>query len=169
MTSVTAVSGLVGADLVIDGETVAGADGTYSIHNPARPAEIVGKALSEADFELATAPVIAHLLAGMAETVLAPEYVDPGSDYPRLQREPFGVAALILPFNWPVAVSMTKLGPALAAGNTTVVKVPPTCPLTVLKVLAEFAAALPAGVVNVLSGPGPELGRALVAHPGINV
>src|SRR2546423_14675857 len=64
---------------------------------------------------------------------------------------------------------MTKLGPALAAGNTTVVKVPPTCPLTVLKVLAEFAAALPAGVVNVLSGPGPELGRALVAHPGVTV
>jgi acyl-CoA reductase-like NAD-dependent aldehyde dehydrogenase len=76
---------------------------------------------------------------------------------------------LILPFNWPVAVAMTKLGPALAAGNTTVVKVPPTCPLTVLAVVTEFAAALPPGVVNVLSGPSPELGRRLVAHPGIDL
>src|SRR5262249_50981270 len=51
----------------------------------------------------------------------------------------------------------------------TVVKVPPTVPLTVLTVLAEFAAGLPPGVVNVLSGPGPELGRALVAHPGVDL
>ena len=128
-----------------------------------------GKVRSEAQFELDTAPIIAQLLGGMAETALAPEFIDPAAAYPRVQREPYGVAALILPFNWPVAVAMTKLGPALAAGNTTVVKVPPTCPLTVLTVLAEFAAALPPGVVNVLSGPGPELGRRLVAHPGIDL
>jgi acyl-CoA reductase-like NAD-dependent aldehyde dehydrogenase len=128
-----------------------------------------GKVRSEAQFELDTAPIIGQLLGDMALTALAPELIDAPAPYPRVQREPFGVAALILPFNWPVAVSMTKLGPALAAGNTTVVKVPPTVPLTVLRVLAEFAAALPPGVVNVLSGPSPELGRDLVAHPGIDL
>jgi acyl-CoA reductase-like NAD-dependent aldehyde dehydrogenase len=128
-----------------------------------------GKVRSEAQFELDTAPFIAQLLADMAAPALAPELVDAPAVYPRIQREPYGVAALILPFNWPVAVSMTKLGPALAAGNTTVVKVPPSVPLTVLTVLAEFARALPPGVVNLLSGPGPDLGRALVAHRGVDV
>ncbi|MFL6239774.1 MAG: aldehyde dehydrogenase family protein [Actinomycetes bacterium] len=220
----------VTASVVIGGEAMDGADGVYDVHNPARPAEVVGRApvasneqldaavaaarrtapgwaavslseraaaiaaagqaaataladldlatsytrehgkvRTEAQFELDTAPIIGQLLGGMAETALTPSFITPGAAYPRVQREPYGVAALILPFNWPVAVAMTKLGPALAAGNTTVVKVPPSCPLTVLRVLAEFAAALPRGVVNVLSGPSPELGRRLVAHPGIDL
>jgi acyl-CoA reductase-like NAD-dependent aldehyde dehydrogenase len=198
LADVTAVT----AGMFVGGECVEGADGAYAVHNPARPAEIVGhapvasheqldaavaaarraapgwaelslaertariasagqatatalagldlatsyvrehgKVRSEAQFELDTAPIIAQLLGGMAEAALAPELIDPPAVYPRVQREPYGVAALILPFNWPVAVAMTKLGPALAAGNTTVVKVPPSCPLTVLTVLAEFAAA----------------------------
>jgi acyl-CoA reductase-like NAD-dependent aldehyde dehydrogenase len=128
-----------------------------------------GKVRSEAEFELATAPIIPELLAGMAVDALAPELLEPPARFPRVQREPFGVAALILPFNWPVAVALTKLGPALVAGNTTVVKVPPTVPLTVLRVVAEFAAAFPPGVVNVVSGPGPDLGSALVTHPGIDL
>jgi acyl-CoA reductase-like NAD-dependent aldehyde dehydrogenase len=79
------------------------------------------------------------------------------------------VAALILPFNWPLAVTMMKLASALTAGNTAVVKVPPTCPLAALEFGAALAAALPPGVVNVLAGPGHELGQALVGHPGIDV
>ena len=84
--------------------------------------------LSEANFEISTGPGLAGLLGSMAETALAPEQIDPHSKYPRLHREPFGVAALVLPFNWPLALTMTKLASALAAGNTTVVKVPPSCP-----------------------------------------
>ncbi len=128
-----------------------------------------GKVLSEASSEIAMAPAVASLLAAMAETALAPEQVDPTQRYPRLHREPYGVAALVLPFNWPLAVSMTKLTSALTAGNTAVVKVPPTCPLAALEFGAAFAAALPPGVVNMLAAPGHELGQALVTHPGIDV
>jgi acyl-CoA reductase-like NAD-dependent aldehyde dehydrogenase len=216
--------------LTIGAECQPGAAGTYPVHNPARPAEIVGhapaadraqldaavqaarraapgwralsvaervaavaaaaataahqlgerdaarlytrehgKVLSEARGEIDTAPAIAAMLGSMAEAALAPERIDPASPYPRLQREPYGVAALILPFNWPIAVMMTKLTSALTAGNTAVVKVPPTCPLAALEFGAAFAAALPAGVVNVLAGPGIEIAQALVSHRGIDV
>lgn len=128
-----------------------------------------GKVLAEARFELDTAPVLASLLGSMAHTALASEQIDPPQEYPRLQREPYGVAALVLPFNWPLALTMTKLSSALVAGNTAVVKVPPTCPLAALQLGAAFAAALPPGVVNVLAGPGSELAQALVTHPGIDV
>jgi acyl-CoA reductase-like NAD-dependent aldehyde dehydrogenase len=128
-----------------------------------------GKVLSEATMEIDTAPIIASLLGSMAEAALAPEQLDPQSAYPRLQREPYGVAALVLPFNWPLAVTMTKLSSALAAGNTAVVKVPPTCPLAALQLGAAFAGALPPGVVNVLAGPGTELAQALVTHQGVDV
>ncbi|HZQ30947.1 MAG TPA: aldehyde dehydrogenase family protein [Mycobacterium sp.] len=218
------------AALTIDGEPQNGGAGTYPVHNPARPAEVVGEApaadqrqldaavqaarravdgwralsvgergaaviaaataasqqfagrdgarrytrehgkvLSEATLEIDMAPAVASMLAAMAETALAPEQVDPQSPYPQLRREPYGVAALVLPFNWPIAVSMTKLTSALAAGNTAVVKVPPTCPLAALEFGAAFAAQLPPGVVNLLAGPGHEIGQALVSHPGIDV
>ncbi|GBE64999.1 aldehyde dehydrogenase [Mycobacterium sp. MFM001] len=128
-----------------------------------------GKVLSEARFEIDTAPVLAALLGSMAESALTPERIDSQQPYPRLHREPYGVAALVLPFNWPLALTMTKLSSALVAGNTAVVKVPPTCPLAALQLGAAFAAALPPGVVNVLAGPGSELAQALVTHPGIDV
>ena len=128
-----------------------------------------GKVLSEATFEIDMAPVLASLLGSMAEPALAPEQVDPQSRYPRIHHEPYGVAALVLPFNWPLAVMMMKLTSALTAGNTAVLKVPPTCPLTALHLGAAFAAALPPGVVNVLAGPGIELGQRLIAHPGVDV
>ncbi len=128
-----------------------------------------GKVLAEARFEIDTAPALAAILGAMAEEALAPERIDPQSAYPRLQREPYGVAALVLPFNWPLALTMTKLSSALTAGNTAVVKVPPTCPLAALQFGAAFAAALPPGVVNLLAGPGSELAQALITHPGIDV
>ncbi|OOK72347.1 aldehyde dehydrogenase family protein [Mycobacterium kansasii] len=95
----------------------------------------------------------------MAEAALAPEQLDPRSAYPRLQREPFGVAALVLPFNWPLALTMTKLTSALTAGNTAVVKMPPTCPLAALQLAGALAAALPPGVVNVLAARAVTLPR----------
>ena len=218
------------AVLTIGGQPQPGAAGTYPVHNPARPAEIVGhapaadsaqldaavsaarraapgwralgvaervaafaaaattaaeqlaardgarlytrehgKVLSEANFEISTGPGLAALIGSMAEPALAPEQVDPQSKYPRLHREPFGVAALVLPFNWPLALTLTKLASALTAGNTAVVKVPPTCPLAALQLAGALAAALPPGVVNVLAGPGTELAQALVTHPGIDL
>jgi acyl-CoA reductase-like NAD-dependent aldehyde dehydrogenase len=82
---------------------------------------------------------------------------------------PYGVVACILPFNWPVSILGNKLLPALLAGNTVVVKAPPTCPGAVLAVAAALAEALPPGVVNAVNGPGPELGQALVAHPDVDM
>jgi acyl-CoA reductase-like NAD-dependent aldehyde dehydrogenase len=128
-----------------------------------------GKVLTEARLEIDTAPAIASILGSMAEEALAPERLDPDSDYPRLQREPYGVAALVLPFNWPVSVMMTKMTSALTAGNTAVAKVPPTCPLAALAFGAAFAAALPPGVVSVLAGPGVGVAEKLVTPPGIDV
>lgn len=218
------------ANLFIDGARVDGAGGAYDVHNPARPAEVVGqvpaadvaqldaavvaarrafrdwsalsigerfelivaaanaagahatsadlatlytrehgKVRSEAEFEFLTAPVLPQILGGMAEAALAPSLVEPPSAYPRLQREPYGVAALVIPFNWPIAVTMMKLSSALVAGNTVVAKVPPTVALALLDFGAELAAALPPGVVNFLCAPGADISRALVTHPGINV
>jgi acyl-CoA reductase-like NAD-dependent aldehyde dehydrogenase len=128
-----------------------------------------GKIRSEAEFEIAAAPAIPAVLATMAETAFAPELIEPPSPFPRLQREPYGVAALILPFNWPVAVAAMKLTSALLSGNTVVTKVPPTCPLAILDFGAALAAELPPGVVNFVGGPGADIGRQLVTHPDIDV
>jgi aldehyde dehydrogenase (NAD+) len=83
--------------------------------------------------------------------------------------EPVGVCALIVPWNLPLIACAAKLGPALAAGNTCVLKSAEQTPLSALK-LAELVhqAGFPAGVVNILSGNGPDCGALLVSHPSIN-
>jgi len=81
-------------------------------------------------------------------------------------REPVGVCGLIVPWNFPLVIATWKLGPALACGNTVVLKPSPETPLTALR-LAELSAeaGLPEGVLNVIPGPGPGCGSALVEHP----
>jgi aldehyde dehydrogenase (NAD+)/betaine-aldehyde dehydrogenase len=90
----------------------------------------------------------------------------PDVDY-RTRREPIGVCALITPWNFPLTILSFKLAPALATGNTVVIKPAELTPLTTLR-LAELAleAGFPPGVINVVLG-GPEIGQALVAHPGV--
>lgn len=83
-------------------------------------------------------------------------------------REPVGVVGLIVPWNFPLLLASWKVGPALACGNTIVLKPAEQTPLTTLKfgeLIVE--AGFPAGVVNILTG-GPETGKAIVAHPGID-
>jgi aldehyde dehydrogenase (NAD+) len=84
-------------------------------------------------------------------------------------REPIGVVAAIVPWNFPLLLASWKIAPALAAGNTVVLKPAPWTSLTALR-LAEIAqeAGLPAGVLNVITGASDELGRALVRHPGVS-
>jgi phenylacetaldehyde dehydrogenase len=84
------------------------------------------------------------------------------------RREPVGVVAAIVPWNFPLAIALWKVAPALATGCTVVLKPSPETPLTALR-LAELAleAGFPPGVLNVLCGAG-ETGAALVNHPGIN-
>jgi acyl-CoA reductase-like NAD-dependent aldehyde dehydrogenase len=83
-------------------------------------------------------------------------------------REPLGVVGLIVPWNFPLVIASWKLAPALAAGNTVVLKPAELTPLTAMR-FAELAAeaGIPDGVVNVVVGPGSECGRRLVEHPDV--
>jgi aldehyde dehydrogenase (NAD+) len=83
-------------------------------------------------------------------------------------REPLGVVAAIVPWNFPLLLASWKVAPALAAGNTIVLKPASWTPLTALR-FAEICqeAGLPDGVVNVITGPGAVLGKALVRHPAV--
>jgi acyl-CoA reductase-like NAD-dependent aldehyde dehydrogenase len=83
-------------------------------------------------------------------------------------REPLGVVGLIVPWNFPLTIAAWKMGPALAAGNTVVLKPAELTPLTALR-FAELCleAGLPEGVVNVIVGPGSSCGRRLVEHPDV--
>jgi acyl-CoA reductase-like NAD-dependent aldehyde dehydrogenase len=83
-------------------------------------------------------------------------------------REPLGVVALITPWNFPLVIASWKLAPALAAGNTVVLKPAELTPLTALEFeRIAVAAGLPEGVVNVLAGPGRTCGQRLVEHPDV--
>ncbi|WP_207462635.1 aldehyde dehydrogenase family protein [Azospirillum sp. SYSU D00513] len=82
-------------------------------------------------------------------------------------REPIGVVGAILPWNVPLLLMALKIAPALVAGNTVVVKSAEEAPLAVLRVIELMGGILPPGVVNILSGFGPECGAPLVAHPKV--
>jgi aldehyde dehydrogenase (NAD+) len=121
-----------------------------------------GKPIKESrdvDVPLAAAHFFYH--AGWADKLA---YAVPGRPDPR----PLGVAGQVIPWNFPLLMAAWKLAPALAAGNTVVLKPAETTPLTAL-VLAEICqqADLPPGVVNVLPGAGAT-GAALVRHPGLD-
>ncbi len=82
-------------------------------------------------------------------------------------KEPYGVVACIVPWNYPILLLVWKLAPALAAGNTVVVKPPSQTPLTILRLIELAFGHLPPGVVNVVTGQGSVIGDALVTHPNV--
>src|SRR5712664_121537 len=84
-----------------------------------------------------------------------------------LRREPLGVVGSITPWNYPLMMAAWKLGPALAAGNTVVLKPSEQTPLTTLKLAKLAAEILPAGVLNVVHGRGATVGDALIHHPKV--
>ncbi len=86
-----------------------------------------------------------------------------------IRRDPIGVVASIAPWNYPLYMASWKLGPALATGNTVVLKPSARTPLTALAFAEILAEILPPGVVNVLSGAGGEIGDALVGHPKVRM
>jgi succinate-semialdehyde dehydrogenase/glutarate-semialdehyde dehydrogenase len=89
-----------------------------------------------------------------------------GRSYGMVIKRAVGPVAAIVPYNYPLTLMGTKLGPALAAGNTVVVKPASSTPLATLRVAELFhEAGLPAGVLNVVTGRGSEIGDALVTHP----
>ena len=82
-------------------------------------------------------------------------------------REPLGVVGQIIPFNFPLLMAAWKLAPALAAGNCSVMKPASPTPWSILKLLEVIEDIVPPGVINVVTGPGAEIGKALAANPRI--
>jgi betaine-aldehyde dehydrogenase len=107
---------------------------------------------------------LARILTGAAAAEYLPGYTS------WLRREPVGVVAQVTPWNYPLMMAVWKIGPALAAGNTVVIKPAPWTPITTLE-LARIAkdAGLPDGVLNVVTGRGQEVGQPLVSHPEVDM
>lgn len=125
-----------------------------------------GKALWEAAFEVGFPAIVAAHFAEVGPEILTGEtLVDDEQGTIRAHREPVGVVAAITPSNWPLALTYLKVVPALLAGNAVIVKPAPSTPLTVLRASEEFAAALPPGLVSVVTGDVDSVGRRLLEHP----
>jgi acyl-CoA reductase-like NAD-dependent aldehyde dehydrogenase len=126
-----------------------------------------GKPISDARGEMEMVRDTFRYYAGAPERLLGDTIpVDGGQAF--TVREPLGVVGLIVPWNFPLTIAAWKLGPALAAGNTVVLKPAELTPLTALR-FAELAleAGMPEGVVNVVVGPGRTCGQRLVEHPDV--
>ncbi|MHB8532519.1 MAG: aldehyde dehydrogenase family protein [Solirubrobacteraceae bacterium] len=126
-----------------------------------------GKAIADARGEMQMVLDTFNYYAGAPERLLG-DTIPVAGGQAFTVREPVGVVGLITPWNFPLAIASWKLGPALAAGNTVVLKPAELTPLTALR-FAELAAeaGLPEGVLNVVAGPGRTCGQRLVEHPGI--
>jgi len=127
----------------------------------------VGKPISDSRGEVAMVAEVFHFYAGSVDKHYG-ETIPVTAGVDMTFREPLGVVGLIVPWNFPLAISSWKLGPALACGNTVVLKPAELTPLTALR-LAELAleAGIPEGVLNVVVGPGSAVGRRLVEHPDV--
>jgi acyl-CoA reductase-like NAD-dependent aldehyde dehydrogenase len=127
----------------------------------------VGKAISDARGEVGSVVDVFDYYAGAPERLLGSQIpVAGGVDV--TFREPLGVVGLITPWNFPLAIASWKIGPALAAGNTIVLKPAELTPLTAIE-LGKLAleAGIPEGVLNVLNGPGRTVGERIVEHPNV--
>lgn len=126
----------------------------------------MGKPLAEAEYDVADAANCFEFYGGLATKVHGETMSVPANSMSFVVREPVGVCAAIIPWNYPLLMSAWKLAPALAAGCTVVLKPSEFTPLTAL-VLARLIveAGAPAGVVNVVSGPGAGAGEELAESP----
>jgi aldehyde dehydrogenase (NAD+) len=128
-----------------------------------------GKPLRQARTDVQVAARYFEFFAGIADKIMGNTIpLDPGFlDF--TVREPIGVSAQIIPWNYPIQIGARGVAPALAAGCAVVLKPAEDAPMTALR-LGEIAleCGLPPGVLNVLPGMGPEAGAALASHPGIN-
>ena len=127
-----------------------------------------GKPITSARGEVIGASLVFDYYAGAANKVFGQTIPvsKPGIDL--TLREPIGVVGLIVPWNFPLLMASWKVAPALAAGNTAILKPASYTPLTAIR-LAELAleAGIPPGVLNVVTGPGGTVGASIAAHPGI--
>jgi aldehyde dehydrogenase (NAD+) len=118
-------------------------------------------------------PLGLHMMRVFAELARRSPYEPlPWNDFPTLAwsfvwRDPYGVCAQIIPWNFAFCMAVWKIGPALAAGNTVVFKPSPLAPLTSIELfkMIDETGLLPRGTVNLVTGPGVETGESLVNHP----
>jgi acyl-CoA reductase-like NAD-dependent aldehyde dehydrogenase len=129
--------------------------------------ENVGKPISGARGEVGMVAQVFHFYAGAVDKHYG-ETIPVAGGVDMTFREPLGVVASIVPWNFPLNISSWKLGPALACGNTVVLKPAELTPLSALR-LGELIleAGIPEGVVNVVVGPGRVVGNRLVEHPDV--
>jgi len=127
----------------------------------------VGKPISDARGEVGMVVNVFNYYAGAPERLLG-STIPVAGGVDMTFREPLGVVALIVPWNFPIAITSWKLGPALAAGNTVVLKPAGLTPLTALE-LERLAldAGIPEGVLNAVVGAGRTVGERLVQHPDV--
>ncbi|MEQ8748851.1 MAG: aldehyde dehydrogenase family protein [Amphiplicatus sp.] len=130
-----------------------------------------GKPISEAlGYDIPSAAATIRYYAGWADKIEGKTIPTAGPHFTYTRREPVGVCGLIIPWNFPLAMAAWKLGPALAAGCTAVLKPAEQTPLTALRA-GELAleAGIPPGVINIVPGfGGGGAGEALVAHDGVD-
>ena len=129
-----------------------------------------GKPVPAAIDEMATCVDLFRFFAGAArimDGLAANEFAAGHTSI--IRRDPIGVVASIAPWNYPLYMASWKLGPALATGNTVVLKPSARTPLSALAFAEILAEILPPGVVNVLSGSGAEIGDSLVGHPKVRM
>jgi betaine-aldehyde dehydrogenase len=126
-----------------------------------------GKPISDARGEMQMVVDTFRYYAGAPERLLG-DTIPVGGGQAMTVREPLGVVALITPWNFPLTIAAWKMAPALAAGNTLVLKPAELTPLTALRFeRIALDAGLPEGVVNVVAGPGSSVGGRLVEHPDV--
>ena len=127
----------------------------------------VGKPIQGARGEIGMVAQVFHYYAGAVDKHFG-ETIPVAGGVDLTFREPLGVVGLLVPWNFPLNIASWKLGPALACGNTVVLKPAELTPLTALR-LGELAleAGIPDGVLNVLPGKGAVVGTRLVAHPDV--
>ena len=126
-----------------------------------------GKVIGESTFDLMGLVQRTELACGLADEVETVETL-PGPPIETLvSHKPMGVVTIIVPFNWPVAILGASLPYALMAGNTVVVKPPPSAPLATARAVQRMAKHLPAGVLNVVTGEDANIGAALVTNDDV--
>src|SRR5712692_992329 len=128
-----------------------------------------GKPIRDARGEIGLVAAVLEYWGGAANKIFGETIPVQDAGMEVTLREPVGVCALIIPWNFPLVIASWKIAPALACGNTVVVKPAQLTPLSVL-VLADILmeAGLPSGVISVLPGPGSTIGNALVTHPFVS-
>lgn len=126
-----------------------------------------GKVRSECEIEMHVVEARFNLAADLADVVAAVKELPAPPFRTQVGHLPLGVVSLIVPFNWPLAILAASLPQALVAGNTVVVKAPPTTPLSFVRTVEHIATQLPPGVLNVVSGTDAVLGPVLIQDPRV--